>query len=200
MAQRRTLAQAQVDLLRWVGEGCQPGAYEDEFHRISAAALRRRSLIKTAGRGPGWRASITDSGREYLAQADGPDPPAPRRASVSVTEQLVEEVIATGGSLRVPQLHGGDPERIDYERRARLAEVHDKVPAGKRLGVSVVSPEELEIELVDAPGRAPHREPEQIVVPERVGRYHSAARAFREASERHEISRAQLAAPPGSSM
>jgi hypothetical protein len=192
MAQRRTLTEAQVDLLRWVAQGCPPGVYEDQFHRISAAALRRRGLIRTAGRGSHWRAHITDSGAEYLAQAEGPDPPAPRQANTSVTQQLVEEVIDAGGSLRVPMPRWGDPAAIDYERRARLAEVHDKVPAGKRLAVSVVSAEELEIELVDAPGHLPRDTPEQIEVPRKVGRYHPAARAFKEASERHEVSRGQV--------
>lgn len=70
---------------------------------------------------------------------------------MSVTQQLVDDVIASGGSLRVPRR--GWPRRqgeVDWENRARLAAVHGKVPAGKRLAVTVTSPEELQIDLVDA--------------------------------------------------
>ena len=44
----------------------------------SLAALSRRGLVKTSGRGPTWSASITPAGREYLDQAAKPGPAAPR--------------------------------------------------------------------------------------------------------------------------
>ncbi|MGZ4358012.1 MAG: hypothetical protein ACXVRU_14510 [Gaiellaceae bacterium] len=49
MAQRKTLTEKQVLLLRWIADGCPEGVMEDEFHRISAAALRNRGLITTRG-------------------------------------------------------------------------------------------------------------------------------------------------------
>lgn len=180
-------------MLRWVDSGCPAGVFDDAFHRISAAALRRRGLIKTSGRGSHWSAQITDIGREYLARSEGPDPPKPRQANASVTEQLVDDVIASGGSLRVQRPTWAEPDAIDYKRRARLAELHNKVPAGKQLAVRVVSDSELEIELVDALVPAPQIEEETIDVPERVARHHPAARAFRDSGERHQVSQAQLA-------
>jgi hypothetical protein len=48
----------------------------------------------------------------------------------------------------------------------------------------------LQIELVDAPGRLSARAPLMpIIVPEKVSRYHTAARRFRDSRERHEVSR-----------
>ena len=86
MAQRKTLNERQVTVLRWIAEGCPSGVMDDEFHRISAAALRSRGLVAISGRGPTWKARITLDGRGYLLeQVDGSDPPVPRQANVSVT-------------------------------------------------------------------------------------------------------------------
>lgn len=193
MAQRKTLTAKQVLLLRWIAGGCPEGANADDYYRISAAALRNRGLVKTSGRGPTWSATITEAGRDYLARVDGPDPPIPREANVSVTEQLVSDVVCAGGVLRVPRRGWYSADGIDYENRARVAARHGKVPNGKLLTVTAID-RELEIRLVDAPGRSYDRgELAPVVVPERVRRYHPTARHFRERSERHEVSREQLA-------
>jgi hypothetical protein len=83
MAQRKTLTEQQVSILRWIGDGCPARVMEGDSHRISAAALRNRGLVKTSGHGPTWTAKLTDAGRAYLAQVDGPSPPIPRRANRS---------------------------------------------------------------------------------------------------------------------
>jgi hypothetical protein len=194
VAQRKALTEKQVAVLRWIADGCDAGVVGDELSaRISAGALRNRGLVTTSGRGATWVARITQSGREYLDQVDGPTPPVARQANVSVTQKLVDDVIAAGGVLLVPRKNWQRPESIDYEKRARLAEQYGKVPPGTRLTVSVISRDELQIELVDAPGHLGGRaELIPIVVPEKVGRYHAAARQFRDRTERHEVSRALL--------
>lgn len=190
MAQRKTLTETQVEVLRWIADGCPEGVMADDFHRISAAALRRRGLVTTSGRGASWKAKVTKAGGEYLRKVDGPVPPVPRQANVSVTQQLVDDVIAAGGTLRVPGHTAYGRDRIDYEGRARMAMVHRKVPDGKRLTVSWVG-QELDIRLVDAPADEP-AELAAIDVPAKVTRYHPAARAFRDGTGRHEISRDQV--------
>jgi hypothetical protein len=185
------LNERQLEILRWIADGSPQGGMDDHSHRISAAALRSRGLVTISGRGPTWSATITTAGREYLKQADGPTPPVPRQANASVTEQLVKDVIAAGGSLRVPRKNWHLQGSVDYANRARLAEQYGKVPAGKRLIVEVASPEELQIALVDAPeGRVEDASP--IFMPTKVARYHPVVRQFRERSERHEVSRAAL--------
>jgi hypothetical protein len=87
MAQRKTLTQQQVALLRWIADGCSDGEMEGYSYRVSAAALRSRGLVTTKGRGATWAAQLTLAGQEYLAEVDGPSPPIPRQANVSVTEQ-----------------------------------------------------------------------------------------------------------------
>jgi hypothetical protein len=151
MAQRKTLNERQVAALRWVRDGCLEGVMADVISaRISAAALRNRGLVRTSGRGRTWAARITSAGEEYLQHVDGPCPPVPRQPNVSVTQQLVDDVVAAGGSLRVARKRWGATGGVDFERRARLAVSHGKVPRGSRLVVKSVSPEELVIELVGA--------------------------------------------------
>ncbi len=192
MAQRKTLTQQQVALLRWIADGCSDGEMEGYSYRVSAAALRSRGLVTTKGRGATWAAQLTLAGQQYLAEVDGPSPPIPRQANVSVTEQLVRDVEAAGGSLRVPRRNWSQPGGIDYGHRALLAERFRKVPASKRLEVRVVG-EELEIALVDAPDQADETlDLVPIAVPMRVGRYHRCAREFRDLTARHEVSKAQL--------
>jgi hypothetical protein len=72
-----TLNEAQLEVLRWVDDGCPDGVMHDHAHRISAAALRNRDLIKVRGRGKTWRAELTDKGRAQLEA-----PPATTRRRV----------------------------------------------------------------------------------------------------------------------
>ena len=185
------LTEQQLGILLWIAKGCPPGVMTDHFHRISAAALRRRGLVKVSGRGPTWKAVVTAEGRQYLAHADSDDPPVRRQANVSVTQQLVDDVMAAGGSLRVPRRGYYDREGVDYERRAELAQAHGKVPPGMALNVAAVSATELQIDLVDAFGGLA-RELAAVPVPAKVSRYHPVVRRLRESTDRHEVSRAAM--------
>jgi hypothetical protein len=66
MAARHRLNASQLATLRWIADGSPPGVMEGYAHRISAAALRSRDLVRISGRGPSWRALITPSGQAYL--------------------------------------------------------------------------------------------------------------------------------------
>jgi hypothetical protein len=191
LAQRKTLTDTQVGVLRWVGDGCPEGVMADGFHRISAAALRSHGLVRISGRGPTWKATITGAGREYLAHVDGPEPPIPRQPNGSVTQRLVDELVAAGGEMRVRRRSRDDPKHVDYERRAQIAQRLGKVPNGKRLTL-IWHQTELEIRLEDA-SLAARVELAPVPVFKRIGRYHQAAGEFRDRSDRHEVSRGQLA-------
>jgi hypothetical protein len=198
VAQRKTLNEVQVGVLRWISEGCPDNGVDGAPARISAGALRNRGLVRTSGRGPTWKATITAAGKEYLQQLDGPKPPLPRQPNVSVTQQLVDEVAAAGGSLRVPRKHWNDRNGVDYERRAQLAESYGKVPSGSRLLIKRVSAEELMIELVTGEAAATRGDGEPslalapVPVPTRLTKYHSVAREFRGRTNLHEMSRKAL--------
>jgi hypothetical protein len=185
------LTEQQWELLKWIGDGCPAGVMSDDSHRISAAALSRRGLVRITGRGPTWTAQLAKAGREAIARSKSDDAPAPRQANVSVTQQLVDDVIAAGGSLRVPQHQPWEKGRIDFRRRAELAQSYGKVPPGKALIVSDSTADWLQIDLVDAfGGHASALQPVQV--PERVGKHHPLVRQFRDRSPQHEVSRAAL--------
>jgi hypothetical protein len=193
MAQRTTLTEQQVEILRWIAAGCPTGVMEGSFHRISAAALRRRGLVKVSGKGATWSAGITKAGTEYLDQADGANPPAPPQANVPVTQQLIDDIATAGGVLRVPRRGWYDRSGIDYEQRARLAERHGKVPAGKWLTIRAHR-DEVELRLEDMPpGVAePSAELTPVAVPEAITRHHPAARRFRGRKAEHQVPQAAL--------
>ena len=191
MAQRKTLTERQIAVLRWIQDDCPDGVMTDETYRISAGALRNRGLVKTSGRGATWTAGITDEGRRYLEKVDSADPPIPRQDGGGVAAQFVADVVAAGGSLRVPRHVYWRKGSVDYRRRAELAERHGKVPRGKRLEVKSVSPDELQIDLVDGPPGS-DRDVMPVPVLDHVSRYHPVVARFRELTDRHEVSRAQL--------
>ena len=167
---------------------------DDYHHRISAAALRRSRPGDHQRPRADRAAAVTAAGTEYLDQVDGPEPPIPRPANASVTQQLVNDVIAGGGVLRVPRKSCYDRDAIDYVRRAQLAERHRKVPDGKLLVTSTLR-DGVEIRLIDVEteGASPTAiELLPVPVPERVARYHAAARSFRDHTDLHEVSRDQL--------
>ena len=185
------LTEQQRAILKWIGDGCPADVMPDDSHRISAAALRRRGLVRITGRGPTWAAHLTTAGREWIAGSESDDAPAPRQANVSVTQQLVDDVTAAGGSLRVPQHRAWEKGSIDFRRRAELAQTYGKVPAGKALIVSNATADWLQIDLVDAfGGHASELQP--VRVPQRVGKHHPLVRQFRDRSAQHEVSRAAL--------
>lgn len=207
------LNDVQVRVLRWIAAGCPDGVMKDNNHKISAAALRSRDLVRTTGSGKAWKARVTDRGRDHLHRLDNPLPVArtaeqgtnggggrdrhavprpPKERRLSKTEQLVADVIAAGGTLRVPdETQGG----VDFRRRAYAAQQHGKVPDGKHLAVSRAGAE-FEISLRDGARPEPEQVPEQtepeVPVPQLVRKYHPVARAFRERTTIHEVSRAAL--------
>lgn len=193
MAQRPTLSEQQVAILRWISDDCPEGVMKGTHHRISAAALRRRGLVKINGKGPTWRPTLTVAGREYLNLIDGPRPPEPRQANVSVTEQLMRDVVTAGGTLRLPRPAWHGRPGIDYAHRARLAERHGKVPPGKWLSIEI-DRDMVELRFEDMAEGAATTPPKLVAVPipEVVGRHHTAARVFRDGRAKHRVSQNSL--------
>lgn len=192
MAQRKTLTEQQVEVLRWIGDGCPAGVMPDTHHRIIAAALRRRGLVRVTGKRKTWSATVTSSGREYLEAVDGPNPPIPRRPNKKKTSGIVELVVDAGGTLKIPD-RDDEPGGLDLERRARLAQEHGEVPDEKWL-ICVAAGDGREIRLIDATQQRSEYFGQLIPVeiPERVGRYRPVVRQLRDDKARHEVSRAQI--------
>jgi hypothetical protein len=210
-----TLNEAQTKVLQWIADGCPAGLMHGYEHRISAAALRTRDLVRVCGHGDAWHAELTPAGRAYLENPPRPEPRRRRRRQpasasdaevanasatsqrsqidkprpLSPTEQMVSDLLAAGGVIRVPRRHAvGAP---DFEQRVASARRFGKVPPGKRLRTSYERGE-LEIRLEDAPPGTDVEE-HDVPVPARASKLHPVARQFRDRIEYHEVSRKQLA-------
>ncbi|PPG18963.1 hypothetical protein C5C74_08280 [Rathayibacter sp. AY1E8] len=104
-----TLNEKQVEILRWVEEGCPSEWYPDGFaHRITARALDTRGYVRVLGRGPSWSAMITPAGREWLEQhaADSQGLPS------AEADELYARVRAADGLLELED----DADESMYQR------------------------------------------------------------------------------------
>lgn len=57
----------QVEVLKWIGDGCPPREWPDFTHKTSALALQNRGLASVSKKGGVWSAQITDAGERLLA-------------------------------------------------------------------------------------------------------------------------------------
>lgn len=60
------LSARQLEVLRWLGDGCPERDWPDDTYKHSARALQSRGLASVGRKHKVWTASITDGGRFYL--------------------------------------------------------------------------------------------------------------------------------------
>lgn len=81
--------EAQIAVLRWIGDGCPAGVFDDWSHRSSARALSNRKLVSIEGHGMNWHAELTSDGEYYLEHGEYParntsqDPPKGETLAIS---------------------------------------------------------------------------------------------------------------------
>jgi excisionase family DNA binding protein len=61
-----SLTPHQVELLRWLGDGCPERDWPDHTHKNTIRALQSRGLAKITRKHKVWAAAITERGRYYL--------------------------------------------------------------------------------------------------------------------------------------
>jgi hypothetical protein len=72
------LSDRQVEVLRWIADGCPDGVMTDFTYKTTAVALQNRRLVTVSKRGGVWRSAIADAGQYYLTHGTYPSPPAVR--------------------------------------------------------------------------------------------------------------------------
>src|SRR5690242_13135235 len=116
------LNDTQTALLRWLATEPADGEATNP-QRLTARALATRKLITIKGRGPAWRAALTDAGRHYLEHGAYPDghflterkpdaepAPAPaQRQQPAKKAAVVPEVDLTVDSPAGKRRRGGRP-------------------------------------------------------------------------------------------
>src|SRR5689334_9941469 len=70
---RAPLNDGQLEVLRWIAQGCPDGVMKGHSHKRIAIALQDRRLVKISKKGGIWRAETTDAGHHYLEHGDYPD-------------------------------------------------------------------------------------------------------------------------------
>lgn len=65
----------QMEVLKWVVDGCPDGRWEDYSHKRTTYALADRGLVTVDRRRNSWSAQVTEDGRYYVEHRQyRPDP------------------------------------------------------------------------------------------------------------------------------
>lgn len=123
----KALTTRQLEVLRWLADGCPSDTWVDETYKHSARALESRGLAVVARRRKVWTARITESGRFYLQHGRYPSP-AP-------------EGLAADG-LPVPSLKRGE-RRADHPMPDTTARAMQSVARRKRPSAVVRTKREI---------------------------------------------------------
>jgi len=67
----RTINARQLEVLKWIVDGCPDGVMTDETHKASAAALEGRRLVSVSRASGRWHAEPTDAGRHFVVKSPG---------------------------------------------------------------------------------------------------------------------------------
>lgn len=204
------LTDGQLNVLRWIADGCPDGVMEGHLHKISAVALENRHLVRVRKSGGIWAAELTDDGNYYLAHGDYVQRSKPTKAasrlslsapesrtdSVSRSEPTASVTPATQAPravapteqlvLDIQSAGGRLAIPTDYSDRRRIeslvksANRFRKAPNGYRLVITGSWRDGQFVEIEPLPSTA---STDPIPVPERIGRYHLVAALFRD--QRH---------------
>jgi len=123
---RKPVNARQLEVLRWVADGCPDGVMVGASCKTTAVALRNRRLLKVSKRG-GWHAELTDDGRYYLEHNRYPGelPKSARPKPTLSTRQRSE--IRKKSSAETPS-----PDRDDRKTGKPSPAATIRVPAALR--------------------------------------------------------------------
>lgn len=181
------LNQAQVDVLKWVADGCPDGVYTDGWqHRIVARALHNRGLVSVAGKGATWRATLTKAGRVWLDA-----PPTDILPGTVEADRLVTQVLEAGGELKVSAAQGPELKRL--LQLIRMSVHSTNRPRGKKLEIrseGYRSGPKRTLEFVDNLDELVDVRP--VPVPERIAKYHPSVKQFVESRDWQYVTKEHL--------
>lgn len=100
------LNQRQLDVLRWIGDGCPDRDWPDQSHKLTARSLAGRGLADVRRKKKIWTATITAAGQYYLEH--GIPPPS---------QEFDFELTAKPARRRQPSV-SPDLPRLDATARA----------------------------------------------------------------------------------
>lgn len=162
----------QVEVLRWIGEGCPPREWPDFTHKTTALALQNRGLASVSKKGGVWSAQITEAGERFLAGepyesvrptqkastrraknkelSRGPgraQPDADVRRRRSIASAFLKRIDEAAGVLHIEEPSAED--RAEARQGISAAEATGAVPAGKVIRAVGVRSGPLTVKLAD---------------------------------------------------
>jgi hypothetical protein len=186
------LSSRQLQVLRWISEGCPDGVWSDFSYKTSAYALSARGLVVVRRRRKKWAATITQEGAFYLAHghyrsdlergvASAAVPPRdPDDDIAGLAEHLVAELQSANGNVvvRAPS----STQRARYRRAIHHLIAHGQVPDGFVLRHTGRDAGDLTIRLIRAESEEHRPEPpRQVAVSGDMGEVSPEVKAFAEA-------------------
>jgi hypothetical protein len=150
----------QLEVLRWIGDGCPNGVIEGYSYKTTAVALGNRRLVTVSKKGGVWRAALADAGAYYLEHDTYPGAPLTARRPLPVRPDplvpppagRVQAQVRPRTAPRVARPKTPSPteqlikeletngevrisgsEQAKYEARVAAARRYGKVPEGKQL-------------------------------------------------------------------
>lgn len=178
-ANKASLTESQLAVLRWAADGCPAGMFEDARWKVSAYVLRDRRLLTVSKHGGGFAVGVTEAGEHYLDHGDYPDghwltrrlpkpagrsglvvetpkvstPAKPRKPAVPrvpASRQLVLDVVASGGRLEIDNRTPAH-SWSQVVARVKAAIRYGFIPEGKLLRSEGGYGRKHVVELVDQP-------------------------------------------------
>lgn len=165
MRRDAALSTRQVEVLRWISQGCPDGVWPDFTYKTTTYALAARNLVKVDRRHGSWSAVLTDAGRFYLD--NGRYPPEqtgtgsrPATDSAAAIEALAADIMAEldkdGHTLTVRSPSAR--QRARYRRAIQQIITRSLIPEGFQLRHQGRDHGDLTIRLIpesDVPQRTP---------------------------------------------
>ncbi|MCW2938705.1 MAG: hypothetical protein JWN00_1690 [Actinomycetia bacterium] len=108
------LTDRQVEILRWIADGCLERSWPDETHKNTARALQGRGLAEVSRKRKVWTATITEAGRYYLKHGTYEPKPA-------VEAGRYEAEQARGWTRRIAPASDGPPPDATASAMRRVA-------------------------------------------------------------------------------
>jgi hypothetical protein len=112
-----SLNHRQLDVLRWIRDGCPEGRWDGYTYKTVAIALQSRRLVSVSKRGGRWTAKIEQAGIHYLEHGDFPPGHFPKqrhyqpRVTTAQPRAVSQDSRQSGNAaVRLP------PERVTDEQ------------------------------------------------------------------------------------
>lgn len=105
MALDNPLNQRQLDVLKWINDGCPDGRWTDYTFKTTAQSLASRRLVTVSKRGGTWKAAILPAGEHYLATRAYPTGhwTPPRRTAPGRVQEAKNWIVPSQPVMRAPK-------------------------------------------------------------------------------------------------